>query len=162
MELKSGVAGTLLRRCMGALTVWIALVTATDWALAQTINTGTECVTALHEETETAGPLPSRLTSLLGERGQWLLARCDSCANYPAIAASFTTQITQAFCGVASSVTVLNASPVRKPLTDPYRPYRYFTQCNIFNRKAKQRLDLDTVSNEGLTLNRFGVRSGVS
>jgi len=152
MELKSGVAGTLLRRCMGALTVWIALVTATDLALAQTINTGTECVTALHEETETAGPLPSRLTSLLGERGQWLLARCDSCANYPAIAAGFTTQITQAFCGVASSVTVLNASSVRKPLSDPYRPYRYFTQCNIFNRKAKQRLDLDTVSNEGLTL----------
>src|SRR5262249_48256587 len=152
MELNSGVARTLLRRCMGALTVWIALVTATDWALAQTINTGTECVTALHEETETAGPLPSRLTSLLEERGQGLLARCDSCANYPAIAASFTTQITQAFCGVASSVTVLNASPVRKPLTDPYRPYRYFTQCNIFNRKAKQRLDLDTVSNEGLTL----------
>jgi hypothetical protein len=35
---------------------------------------------------------------------------------------------------------------------DPYRPYRYFTQCNIFNDLAKKRLDLDRVSNEGLTL----------
>ena len=47
---------------------------------------------------------------------------------------------------------MLNASPMRKPLTDPYRPYRYFTQCNIFNDRVKKRLDLDTVSNKGLTL----------
>ena len=60
--------------------------------------------------------------------------------------------MTQAFCGVASSITVLNASAAPKPLTDPYKPYPYFTQCNIFNAKAKQRLDLNTVSNEGLTL----------
>ena len=60
--------------------------------------------------------------------------------------------MTQAFCGVASSITVLNASAAPKPLTDPYRPYPYFTQCNIFNAKARSRLDLDTVSNEGLTL----------
>jgi hypothetical protein len=136
----------------GALAVLLALAAANAPAPAATINTGTECATALHEETETAGPVPSRLTSLLELEGQKLLDACDSCANFPAIAASFTTQITQAFCGVASSVTVLNASPVRKPLTDPYRPYRYFTQCNIFNDRAKERLDLDTVSNEGLTL----------
>jgi hypothetical protein len=116
------------------------------------VNTGSECVTALHEETVSAGPLPSRLVSLLDEKGQRLLADCGSCASYPAIAASFTTQVTQAFCGVASSVTVLNASATPKPLTDPYKPYPYFSQCNIFNAKAKERLDLDTVSKEGLTL----------
>jgi hypothetical protein len=150
MEQQRRTAGAKPRLCTAGLAVLLALAAAT--ASAATIKTGTECATALHEETETAGPLPSRLTSLLSPEGQTLLDTCDSCANYPAIATSFTTQITQAFCAVASSVTVLNASPVRKPLTDPYRPYRYFTQCNIFNERAKMRLDLDTVSNEGLTL----------
>jgi hypothetical protein len=135
-----------------ALAAVLAIAACTVPAPVNEIDAGSQCVTALHAESETAGPLPSRLVSLLDPKGQTLLAQCDRCANYPAIAASLTTQITQAFCGVASSVTVLNASPVHKPLTDPYRPYRYFTQCNIFNAKAKQRLDLATVSDEGLTL----------
>jgi hypothetical protein len=144
-----GTAGAMARLCTGVLAGLLALAAATAPVPAATIDTGTQCATALHEETETAGPLPSRLTSLLEPAGQTLLDACDSCANYPAIAASFTTQITQAFCGVASSVTVLNASPARKPQTAPYRPYRYFTQCNIFNDRAKKQLDLDTVSKEG-------------
>ena len=130
----------------------LGIVAWTAPGAAEEVDTGTQCVTALHEEAEAAGPLPSRLVSLLSARGQRLLAGCGSCASYPAIAASFTTQVTQAFCGVASSVTVLNASAAPKPLTDPYKPYRYFTQCNIFNAEAKQRLDLATVANEGLTL----------
>ena len=137
---------------LGAVAVLVLGVCASPAPARQAVDTGTACVTALHEETEDAGPLPSRLTSLLSAMGQRLLERCSACTTYPAIAASFTTQVTQAFCGVASSVTVLNASPVTKPLTDPYKPYPYFTQCNIFNAKARAKLDLDTVSNEGLTL----------
>jgi hypothetical protein len=140
-----------MRGPIGGAALLVLLACATT-APATEIDTGSQCVTALHEEPVNAGPLPSRLTSLLSPRGQRLLAHCTSCASYPAIAASFTTQVTQAFCGVASSITVLNASPIRKPLTDPYQPYPYFTQCNIFNAKARSRLDLDTVSNEGLTL----------
>src|SRR5262249_14563351 len=102
--------------------------------------------------TRTAGHPPPRLISLLSPKGQRLLGGGTACRNYPAIAASFTTQVTQAFCGVASSITVLNASKAPKPLTDPYKPYPYFTQCNIFNANARSHLDLDTVSNEGLTL----------
>lgn len=137
----------------GAVAAFLALVALAGQAPAgQPVDTGSSCVTALHEETANAGPLPSRLTSLLSPKGQRLLRNCSACTTYPAIAASFTTQVTQAFCGVASSVTVLNASPVTKPLTDPYKPYPYFTQCNIFNARARAKLDLDTVSNEGLTL----------
>jgi hypothetical protein len=109
---------------------------------------GTGCRTG----DENAGPLPSRLTSLLSDKGQRLLDGCNPCRSYPAIAASFATAVAQAFCGVASSITVLNANAAPKPLTDPYTPYPYFTQCNIFNSKALSRLDLYTVSNEGLTL----------
>ena len=130
----------------------VLLLAVAPAAAGEPVDTGSSCVTALHEEATEAGPLPSRLTSLLDAKGQRLLAGCTACTSYPAIAASFTTQVTQAFCGVASSITVLNASAAPKPLTDPYRPYPYFTQCNIFNAKARAKLDLDTVSNEGLTL----------
>jgi hypothetical protein len=113
---------------------------------------GFACVTRLHEEREAAGPLPSRLISVLTPEGQARLGSCDRCASYPWLAASFDTQITQAFCGVASSVMVLNASTAAKPLSAPYEPYRYFTQCNIFNERARARLDLDRIADEGLTL----------
>jgi hypothetical protein len=113
---------------------------------------GFACVTRLHQEREPAGPLPTRLTSLLSPDGQARLRTCDRCASYPWLAASFDTQITQAFCGVASSVMALNASTAAKPLSVPYEPYRYFTQCNIFNETARGRLDLDTIADEGLTL----------
>lgn len=113
---------------------------------------GYGCVTRLHEEREAAGPLPSRLVSLLEPEGQARLRSCDRCAAYPWLAASFDTQITQAFCGVASSVMALNASAAPKPLSVPYEPYRYFTQCNILNDRARARLDLDRVADEGLTL----------
>jgi hypothetical protein len=141
--------GSAARAALAAVMAFAACAAPTS---ATEINTGSQCVTALHADPESAGPLPSRLISLLGPQGQRMLADCDSCANYPAIAADHATQVTQAFCGVASSITVLNASDALKPLTDPYKPYRYFTQCNIFNAKARQRLDLDTVANEGLTL----------
>jgi hypothetical protein len=113
---------------------------------------GFACVTRLHEEREPPGPLPSRLVSLLAPEGQARLRACDRCASYPWLAASFDTQMTQAFCGVASSVMVLNASAAAKPLSAPYEPYRYFTQCNIFNERARARLDLDAIADEGLTL----------
>jgi hypothetical protein len=49
------------------------------------VNTGSQCVTFLLDDSETAGPLPSRLTSLLSPREQPRLARCDHCASYPAL-----------------------------------------------------------------------------
>jgi hypothetical protein len=53
---------------------------------------GFACVTRLHQEREPAGPLPSRLISLLGPEGQARLLSCDRCASYPWLAASFDTQ----------------------------------------------------------------------
>src|SRR5215510_16363181 len=140
------------RQCCAIVATLAWLAACSDASAAEPVDAGSQCVTALHEEAENAGPLPSRLISLLSPKGQRLLDGCTACRNYAAIAASFTTQVTQAFCGVASSITILNASIAPKPLTDPYKPYPYFTQCNIFNANALSRLDLDAVSNEGLTL----------
>ncbi|MFZ1429097.1 MAG: phytochelatin synthase family protein [Geminicoccaceae bacterium] len=141
-----------LRVVRATLSLAVAVLLGSASDASAEIDTGAECVTALHEETVAAGPLPSRLTSLLEPAGQRRLAECSQCASYAALMANFPTQVTQAFCGVASSVAVLNASAVQKPLTDPYRPYRYFSQCNIFNPAAREQLDLATISNEGLTL----------
>ena len=99
-------------------------------------DVGFACISRLHVESQPAGPLPSRLISLLTSEGQARLLSCDRCASYPWLAASFDSQATQAFCGVASSVMALNASGGPKPLSAPYEPYRYFTQCNIFNDRG--------------------------
>jgi Phytochelatin synthase len=121
-----------------AVVLGLLALAATPTAVVA-VDTGSQCVTSLLEDSETAAPLPSRLTSLLSPPGQARLERCDDCASYPALAASFLTQVTQAFCGVASSVAGLNVSAAPKPLTDPHRLYRSFTQCNIFNGKAREK-----------------------
>jgi hypothetical protein len=38
-----------------------------------------QCFSALHEETEDAGALPSRLISLLSPKGQRLFGGCTAC-----------------------------------------------------------------------------------
>src|SRR5262245_43078816 len=111
------------RQCCAIVATVAWLAACRDASAVEPVDTGSQCVTALHEETQNAGPLPSRLISLVSPKGQRLLRGCTACRNYPAIAASYTTQVTQAFCGVASSITVLNASRAPKPLTDPYKPY---------------------------------------
>src|SRR5262249_11598981 len=108
-------------RCaMVAMLVWLGASSGAP--TAEQVDTGSQCVTALHEETENAGPLPSRLISLLSPKGQRLLDGGTPCRNYPAIAASFTTQVTPAFCGLASSITELNTSNAPKPPPHPRNP----------------------------------------
>jgi hypothetical protein len=117
------------------------------------LKLGFECVTRLHVEAHAAGPLPNDLLSAISLQGQARWSECGAaCVDTPALSAHYLSQYTQAFCGVASSVMVLNASAVAKPTTPPYAPYAFFTQCNIFNERALQRIDLDQVEKAGLTL----------
>ena len=74
-----------------AFAIIAALTASATPGSANPVDTGSQCVTALHEEASEAGPLPSRLTSLLGDKGQRLLNGRTSRSNYSAIAASFTT-----------------------------------------------------------------------
>ena len=57
-----------------------------------------------------------------------------------------------AFCHVASSVDDARCRRGLKAVERANEPYRYFTQCNIFNETARARLDLDRIADEGLTL----------
>lgn len=54
-------------------------------------------------------PLPAHLVSLATTEGRHLLAEGAARADYPSLATTFESQQRPAFCGVASSVMVLNA-----------------------------------------------------
>ena len=46
------------------------------------------------------------------------------------------TQKTQAYCGVASIVMVLNAAGVPAPTSPEYQPYHIFTQDNVLDERT--------------------------
>ncbi len=69
----------------------------------------------------------------------------------------FVTQDNLAYCGVATIVMVLNALKVPAPETPQYRQYRIFTQENLFNNQATQKvLRPEIVSRRGMTLEQLG------
>lgn len=88
-------------------------------------------------------PLPDGLIALESPAGQALLASSRSRADYAALAQNLETQARRAFCGVASSVTVLNAlRGARPPLT----------QGAFFTDEASQVRGELTVTFGGVTL----------
>ena len=96
-------------------------------------------------------PLPEPLTPLTSTEGQILLRDSEALADYVPLTSQFTTQINQAFCGVASMVMVLNALDVQAPLA-PEWERNYFTQENIFNDQTEAIIGRDAIARQGLTL----------
>ncbi|TIP97829.1 MAG: glutathione gamma-glutamylcysteinyltransferase, partial [Mesorhizobium sp.] len=76
-------------------------------------------------------PLPANLIGAASDAGETLLIEADAREAYFPLAINFVTQKNQAFCGVASSVMVLNAIGVPAPPVPEYDPYRTFTQDNL-------------------------------
>ena len=73
-------------------------------------------------------PLSEKLVRLDSPEGERLLTESEANEAFLPLATHFTTQKTQAYCGVASVVMVLNALGVPAPVPPEYEPYRYFTQ----------------------------------
>ena len=67
------------RQCCAIVATLAWLAACSDASAGEPVDTGSQCVTALHEETENAGPLPSRLISLLSPKGQRLFGGCTAC-----------------------------------------------------------------------------------
>ena len=95
-------------------------------------------------------PLPPQLVALDSDEGQKFLLESSARRSYFALAGTFLTQKTQSFCGVASSVMVLNAMPVQAPVSAGYAPFRAFTEDNIFEAAAP--MTPQFVANGGLTI----------
>jgi hypothetical protein len=111
--------------------------------------------------------LPDSLISLNSPQGEKLLEGANN-KNYLQFLEQIVTQKNQAYCGVASSVIVLNALAVPAPVDPAYRPYSYFTQDNFFSPTLVKILPPSLVSHFGMTLamlqkalNTFPVRTNI-
>jgi hypothetical protein len=102
-------------------------------------------------------PLPPQLIPLDSEPGQRLLLESNARRAYFPLSAQFLTQKTQAFCGVASTVMVLNAMPIQAPIAEEWAPFRAFTQDNVFNPEVRAQLTPEFVNRGGLTLEQLSM-----
>ncbi|HEY9764048.1 MAG TPA: phytochelatin synthase family protein [Trichocoleus sp.] len=96
-------------------------------------------------------PLPEHLTSLTSPEGQTLLQESEARADFIPLMSQFVTQVNQAFCGIASTVMVLNAIGVPAPEAPEWQR-QYFTQDNLFNDQTEAVIPRQVVAQQGLTL----------
>jgi len=101
-------------------------------------------------------PLPENLTGFSTHDGEVYFVESDAREAYFPLASEFVTQKTQAYCGVASIVMVLNALGVPAPPVPEYAPYRIFTQDNVLNERTDAVLPRETLARQGMTLDQIG------
>jgi hypothetical protein len=101
-------------------------------------------------------PLPGNLTDLNSEEGERYFSESGALATFFSIADNFVTQKTQAYCGVASIVMVLNAAGVPAPTTPEYQPYHVFTQDNLLDEHTDAILPREVLARQGMTLDQLG------
>jgi len=74
-------------------------------------------------------------------------------ADYAALVQWYETQANLAYCGVASSVMVLNSLAVAAPKAEGYGTNRFWTQANLFTVPASTSfVEASRVAREGMTL----------
>jgi hypothetical protein len=113
------------------------------------------CLLATGAAAETL-PLPASLTDLNSEQGEKFFLESGAHEAFFPAAANFVTQKTQAYCGVASIVMVLNALGAPAPSTPEYQPYHTFTQDNFLDEKTDAILPRDVLARQGMTLDQLG------
>jgi hypothetical protein len=101
-------------------------------------------------------PLPSNLVDLNSDEGEKYFLESGELAAYFPIADNFVTQKTQAYCGVATIVMVLNAGGVPAPTTPEYQPYHTFTQDNLLDERTEAILPRAVLARQGMTLDQIG------
>jgi hypothetical protein len=111
------------------------------------------CMAGAHADTL---PLPDNLTGLSTHDGEAYFGESDAHEAYFPLASNFLTQKTQAYCGVASTVMVLNALGVPAPVVPEYAPYRTFTQDNVLSERTDAVLPRETLARQGMTLDQLG------
>jgi hypothetical protein len=107
----------------------------------------------IHAETL---PLPPALVDFASDEGEKYFLESVARQAYFPISSNFVTQKTQAYCGVASMVMVLNALGLPAPSTPEYEPYHTFTQDNLLNEATDAILPRDLLARQGMTLDQLG------
>jgi hypothetical protein len=101
-------------------------------------------------------PLPDNLTGFSTRDGAAFLSESDAREAYLPLTSNFLTQKTQAYCGVASMVMILNALDLPAPVVPEYAPYRTFTQDNVLSEHTDAVLPRETLARQGMTLDQLG------
>lgn len=96
-------------------------------------------------------PLPNNLIALTSPQG-FILFKKNANENSLKLLSHFITQKTLTYCGVASTVMVLNANEIIAPLDSKHPPYYYFNQENFFNDNVKKIISIKEVKQQGITL----------
>jgi Phytochelatin synthase len=96
-------------------------------------------------------PLPPSLTPLTSLQGERLLRESQAQDDFIPLSSQFVTQENQAFCGIASTVMVLNALGVPAPFAPEWKR-NYFTQNNMFNAQTEAVIPRQQIERQGLTL----------
>ncbi len=100
--------------------------------------------------------VPSNLINFNSTEGEELLMESQARQDYLPLSIQFITQKNQAYCGVASSVMVLNAIAIPAPEAPEFGQYNVFTQDNFFNAQTQQVIAPEVVARQGLTLEQLG------
>jgi len=101
-------------------------------------------------------PLPQNLINFNSTEGEKLLLESPALQDYFPLSIQFVTQKNQAYCGVASSIMVLNALAIPAPQAPEYGAYRLFTQDNFFNAQTQNVITAEVVAQKGMTLEQLG------
>src|SRR6185437_4183325 len=101
-------------------------------------------------------PLPDSLVGLNSDAGAHMLLEAPARQSYWDLSIQFVTQKTQSFCGVASTVMVLNALGVPAPSTPAYEPYHVYTQDNLLDARTESVLPEAVIARQGMTLDQLG------
>jgi hypothetical protein len=113
------------------------------------------CLLTAGAQAETL-PVPDNLVDFRSEVGERLLLESDALEAYFPLSVNFVTQRTQAHCGVASIVMVLNALQVPAPPSPEYEPYRTFTEDNLLDERIEAVLPREVLDKQGMTLDEIG------
>jgi len=88
--------------------------------------------------------------------GVALLEDAESLKGFSRVIEKFETQVTQTYCGVASSVIALHAIGAQAPEAPQWKPYRSFTQESFFDSVAVGVVSESKVRAGGMTLDELG------
>lgn len=97
---------------------------------------------------------PAAAIPMASQAGQALLLKPSTRrADVVALLQWYETQANLAYCGVASSVMVLNSLAVPAPKAEGYGSNRFWTQTNLFSLPAtRDFVEASRVAREGMTL----------
>lgn len=100
--------------------------------------------------------VPPNLIALDSAQGRQLLFNADTSTAYFPLSEQFTTQVNQAYCGVASTVMILNALHVPAPRSEELKELSVFDQQNVFDDKTEAAVSRETVEHMGMSLDQLG------